>query len=34
MNDPTLFATPDTKDTFYENLASIIKNIPSEDKVL
>ena len=31
---PTLSATPDTKDMFYENLASIIRNIPSEEQVV
>ena len=31
---PTLSATPDTKDMFYENLASIIRNIPSKEQVV
>ena len=30
---PTLSATPDTKDMFYENLASIIRSIPSKKQV-
>ena len=31
---PTLSATPDTKDVFYENVASIIRNIPSKEQVV
>ena len=31
---PTLSATPDTKDMFYENVASIIRNIPSKEQVV
>ena len=31
---PTLSATPDTKDMFYENLASITRNIPSKEQVV
>ena len=31
---PTLSATPDTKDMFYENLAAIIRNIPSKEQVV
>ena len=31
---PTLFAAPDTKDMFYENLAAIIRNIPSKEQVV
>ena len=31
---PTLSATPDTKDMFYENLTSIIRNIPSKKQVV
>ena len=31
---PTLSATPDTKDIFYENLASTIRNIPSKKQVV
>ena len=31
---PTLSATPDTKDMFYENLASIIRNITSMEQVV
>ena len=31
---PTLSATPDTKDMFYENLASIIRNIPRKEQVV
>ena len=31
---PTLSATPDTKDMFYENLASIIRNIPIKEQVV
>ena len=31
---PTLSAAPDTKDMFYENLASIIRNIPSREEVV
>ena len=31
---PTLSATPDTKDMFYENLASIIRNIPNKEQVV
>ena len=31
---PTLSATPDTKDMFYKNLASIIRNIPSKEQVV
>ena len=31
---PTLSATPDTKDMFYENLASIIRNVPSKEQVV
>ena len=30
----TLSATPDTKDMFYENLTSIIRNIPSREQVV
>ena len=30
----TLSSTPDTKDVFYENLASIIRNIPSKEQVV
>ena len=30
----TLSATPDTKGMFYENLASIIRNIPSKEQVV
>ena len=32
VHAPTLSATPDTKDMFYENLASIIRSIPSKKK--
>ena len=31
---PTLSATPDTKDMYYENLASIIRNILARNKLL
>ena len=31
---PTVSATPHTKDLFYENLASIIRNIPSKEQVV
>ena len=31
---PTLSATPDTKDMFYENLVSTIRNIPSKEQVV
>ena len=31
---PTLSTTPDTKDMFYENFASIIRNIPSKEQVV
>ena len=31
---PTLSSTPDTKDMFYENLASIIRNIASKEQVV
>ena len=31
---PTLSATPDTKDRFYENLASTIRNIPRKVQVV
>ena len=31
---PTLSATPDTNDMFYENLATIIRNIPSKEQVV
>ena len=31
---PTLSATSDTKDMFCENLASIIRNIPSKEQVV
>ena len=31
---PTLSATPDTKDMFHENLAAIIRNIPSKEQVV
>ena len=31
---PTLSATPDTKGTFFENLADIIRNIPSKEQVV
>ena len=31
---PTLSATPDTKDIFYENLVSIIRNIPRKEQVV
>ena len=31
---PTLSTTPDTNDMFYENLASIIRNIPSKKQVV
>ena len=31
---PTLSATPATKDMFYEDLASIIRNIPSKEQVV
>ena len=31
---PTLSATPDTKDMFHDNLASIIRNIPSKEQVV
>ena len=31
---PTLSTTPDTKDMFHENLASIIRNIPSKEQVV
>ena len=31
---PTLSTTPDTKDIFYGNLASIIRNIPSKEQVV
>ena len=31
---PTLSTTPDAKDMFYENLASIIRNIPSKEQVV
>ena len=31
---PTLPATPDTKDMFYENLVSTIRNIPSKEQVV
>ena len=31
---PTLSATTDTNDMFYENLASIIRNIPSKEQVV
>ena len=34
MYAPTLSATPDTKDMFYENLASIIRNIPNKEQVV
>ena len=30
---PTLMATPETKDEFYENLSSIIKNIPNSEQL-
>ena len=30
---PTLMASPETKDEFYENLASIIKNIPNSEQL-
>ena len=30
---PTLTDTPETKDEFYESLASIIKNIPSSKQI-
>ena len=31
---PTLSSTPNTKDMFYENLESIIRNIPSKEQVI
>ena len=31
---PTLSATPDTKDMFYENLAAVIRNIPRKEQVV
>ena len=31
---PTLSATPDTKDMFYENLASINRNIPGKEQIV
>ena len=31
---PTLLTTPDTKDLFYDNLASIIRNTPSKEHVV
>jgi len=31
---PTLSSTPDAKDEFYENLASIIRNIPSQEQLV
>ena len=31
---PTLSATPDTKDMFYQNLASIIRNMPIKEQVV
>ena len=31
---PTLSATPDTKDIFYENRTFIIRNIPSKEQVV
>ena len=31
---PTLSASPDTKDMFYENLTSMIRNIPSTEQVV
>ena len=31
---PTQTATPDTKDIFYENLAAIIRNIPSKEELV
>ena len=31
---PTLTSAPDKKDEFYENLASILRNIPSKEQVV
>ena len=31
---PTLSATPDTVDMFYDNLAAIFRNIPSKEQVV
>ena len=33
MYAPTLSATPDTKDMFYENLASIFRSMPSKEQI-
>ena len=34
MYAPPLSTTPDTKDMFYQNLASIIRNTPSKEQVV